>query len=200
MRISVRKLALMGVLTAVALIIFIIEAQVPLPVQMPGVKLGLANSVTLFALFYTGGKDGAVFQKMERQTGGCQANGRSPGITTRGNRPPVSFALMILVCRILLGALFTGRVIAFAYSLCGGILAFAAQAIMRRFVSDRQIWVCGAFGSIFHNIGQICAAIVITGTFAVAAYLPALIAAGVVMGVITGFVAQFAVARVGSRY
>ena len=169
MRFSVRKLVLMGVLTAAALIIFIFEAQIPLPVNAPGIKLGLANAVTLFALFL----------------GAKEIDGRLP----------VSFAFMILVCRIVLGALLTGRVIAFAYSLSGGLLAFAVMAVMRRFVSDKQIWVCGAFGAMFHNIGQICAAMVITGIPAVAAYLPALIAAGVITGAVTGFVAQFALAR-----
>ena len=36
-----KKLALMAVLTAIALTIFMIEAQLPSPVPIPGVKLGL---------------------------------------------------------------------------------------------------------------------------------------------------------------
>ena len=42
-----KKLALMAVLTAIALTIFMLEAQLPAPVPIPGVKLGLANIVTL---------------------------------------------------------------------------------------------------------------------------------------------------------
>ena len=38
-----RKLALMALLTAIALTIFMIESQLPPPVPVPGVKLGLAN-------------------------------------------------------------------------------------------------------------------------------------------------------------
>ena len=41
----------MALLTALALIIFMVEAQLPDVVPIPGVKLGLANIVTLFALF-----------------------------------------------------------------------------------------------------------------------------------------------------
>ncbi|MEG2000468.1 MAG: Gx transporter family protein [Evtepia sp.] len=37
-------------LSAVAMIVFVIEAQVPVPIPIPGVKLGLANVITLFAL------------------------------------------------------------------------------------------------------------------------------------------------------
>lgn len=41
----------MSLLTAVGLILFVVEAQIPVPVAIPGVKLGLANVVTLFALW-----------------------------------------------------------------------------------------------------------------------------------------------------
>lgn len=46
-----RDLTLMSMLTAVGLIIFVVEAQIPVPVAIPGVKLGLSNVVTLFALW-----------------------------------------------------------------------------------------------------------------------------------------------------
>ena len=49
-----RKLTLMAILSTIALIIFVIEAQIPAPVPVPGVKLGLANVVTLFALYALG--------------------------------------------------------------------------------------------------------------------------------------------------
>ena len=41
-------------LSAIALTIFMVEAQIPPVVPLPGVKLGLANIVTLFALYYLG--------------------------------------------------------------------------------------------------------------------------------------------------
>ena len=44
-----RKLTLMALLTAIALTIFVIENQIPAPVPIPGVKLGLANIITLIA-------------------------------------------------------------------------------------------------------------------------------------------------------
>ena len=46
-----RDLTLLSMLTAVGLIIFVVEAQIPVPVPIPGIKLGLANVVTLFALW-----------------------------------------------------------------------------------------------------------------------------------------------------
>ena len=171
MRTNVKKLTLMAVLTAAALIIFIIEAQVPLPLPVPGAKLGLANTVTLFALFYRRKEDGGA------------------------NYLTTLDAFLIFIGRVILGAVFTGRLIALIYSLAGGLLAFAAQALMKKIVTHKQIWACGAAGAIFHNIGQIAAAMLLTGTPSIAAYLPVLLIAGVVTGVITGFVAQFTVTR-----
>ncbi len=55
-----RKLALLALLTAIALTIFMIEAQIPPLVPIPGVKIGLANIVTVFAVFLIGAKEGAA--------------------------------------------------------------------------------------------------------------------------------------------
>ena len=52
-----RKIALLALLTAIALTIFIIEAQIPLLVPIAGVKLGLANVITLFTLVTLGRKE-----------------------------------------------------------------------------------------------------------------------------------------------
>ena len=42
-----KRLTKLALLTTIALIIFTVEAQIPVPVPIPGVKLGLANVVTL---------------------------------------------------------------------------------------------------------------------------------------------------------
>ena len=51
---NTRTLTRMALLTAIALTIFMIEAQIPALVPIPGVKLGLANIVTVFAVFAMG--------------------------------------------------------------------------------------------------------------------------------------------------
>ena len=51
----------MAVLTAIALTIFMIENQLPSPVPIPGIKLGLANIITLTAMAILGRKEaGAI--------------------------------------------------------------------------------------------------------------------------------------------
>ena len=54
---SSKRLALCAVLAAVALTIFVAESQIPPVVPMPGVKLGLANIVTLVAMVLLGRRD-----------------------------------------------------------------------------------------------------------------------------------------------
>ncbi|MBQ1384810.1 MAG: Gx transporter family protein [Firmicutes bacterium] len=54
---NAKRITTMGLLTAVALIIFVIEAQIPPLVPVPGVKLGLANIVTVYAMFALGPRD-----------------------------------------------------------------------------------------------------------------------------------------------
>ena len=54
-----KKLTLMALLTAIALTIFMIEAQIPALVPIPGIKLGLANIITVFAVFALGPKEAA---------------------------------------------------------------------------------------------------------------------------------------------
>ena len=51
-----KKLALCALLTALSLGLSFMERFVPLPIPLPGIKLGLANVVTLIALYLLGAK------------------------------------------------------------------------------------------------------------------------------------------------
>ena len=156
---SIKRITLDAVLTAAALSVFIIELQIPPLVPIPGVKLGLANIITVYAIFALGPKD----------------------------------ATCILFARILLGGMFSGQIMSVLYSLAGGCLCFAAMCIMRKIVTDRQIWVCSVIGAIAHNIGQIIVAIIIANTFALIVYLPVLLISGMIAGFCTGLCAQMVV-------
>lgn len=57
---NVKKLTRLALLSAIALTIFMLEAQLPPIVPIPGIKLGLANIVTVFAVFALGSKEGAA--------------------------------------------------------------------------------------------------------------------------------------------
>ena len=151
----------MALLTAIALTIFMIEAQIPPIVPLPGVKLGLANIITVFAVFALGPREAAS----------------------------------ILFCRIFLGAVFAGNFSTIFYSAAGGTLAILATILLRRVLTNRQLWVAGAIGAVAHSVGQVGMAILITGTPGIIVYLPPLICISIVTGCFTGLCAQFLVNR-----
>ena len=154
---KVRKLTLMALLTAIALTIFMIEAQIPAPVPIPGIKLGLANIVTVFAVFALGSWEAA----------------------------------MILFVRIFLGAVFAGNFSTILYSGAGGFCAILVTIGLRKILNHQQLWVAGALGAVAHSLGQMAVAIAVTGTPALAAYLPVMIICSIITGVFTGLCAQF---------
>lgn len=55
-----RRIAFDAVFAALALAMFVLESYVPLPIPLPGVKLGLSNVVSLFAMFALGPVDALV--------------------------------------------------------------------------------------------------------------------------------------------
>ncbi|NLA86626.1 MAG: Gx transporter family protein, partial [Clostridiales bacterium] len=57
---KIKQISEIALLTAVALILFVVEAQIPAPIPVPGVKLGLSNVVTLFAIYKIGRKKAGV--------------------------------------------------------------------------------------------------------------------------------------------
>ena len=152
-----KRLTRLALLSAVALGLYVLEAQLPNPIPVAGVKLGLSNIVSIYTLFAYG---------------------------------PWA-ALGVLLTRVLLGSLFAGQLISLAYSLAGGLLSLAAMLVLRQVLTLRQIWVASVLGGIFHNIGQILIAMLLTATPRLIYYLPVLIAAGMLAGLFTGLCAQF---------
>lgn len=59
-KLDTRRLVLLALLTTIALVIFVIESALPALVPIPGVKMGLANIVTLFVIKRMGAKDAAM--------------------------------------------------------------------------------------------------------------------------------------------
>lgn len=158
---KIKKLTLLAMLTAVALIIFVVEAQIPALVPIPGVKLGLSNIITVFAVFMLGPWE----------------------------------AVLILSARIFLGAVFAGNFSTIFYSAAGGALAILTTIGLRGILKNHQLWVAGCLGAIAHSIGQMVAAILISGTPGLVIYLPVMIVCAIITGLFTGLCAQVLVNR-----
>ena len=141
MKLTTKQLTLCAVLTAMALALSYLENLFPLSlaIPLPGIKLGLANIVTVFALYALG-----------------------PGQ-----------ALLILMGRCLLGAVFAGNMNALIFSVLGGVSVYGVSI----------------GGAAAHNCGQIAAAVLTLWSTAPLAYLPVLLAASLLTGAVTGVAA-----------
>ena len=154
MKLTTRQLTLCAVLTAMALALSYLENFFPLSlaIPIPGIKLGLANIVTLFALYALG-----------------------PGQ-----------ALLILLARCLLGAVFAGNMNALIFSLLGGVTAMGVMIALSRRLSVYGVSVGGAAA---HNCGQVAAAVLTLGNTAPLYYLPVLLGVSLFTGALTGLIA-----------
>lgn len=62
---SAQRVALSGLLTSLMLVFGLIERQFPLTAAIPGIKLGLANSVLLYSLYMLGTKQSVVLMLLK---------------------------------------------------------------------------------------------------------------------------------------
>lgn len=58
--ISMKKTVTLGMLTAIAMVFGYVESIIPLPVGIPGIKLGLANIVILFVIYRYGIREASL--------------------------------------------------------------------------------------------------------------------------------------------
>lgn len=99
-------------------------------------------------------------------------------------------ALLILLSRVFLGAVFSGQPMTLIYSAAGGLLSWCVLCLLGRLLTDRQIWLASPVAAIFHNIGQLLAAAAVLRSWSVLAWLPYLVIAAVLAGLFTGVAAQ----------
>lgn len=62
---SAQRVAVSGLLTSLMLVLGLIERQFPLTAAIPGIKLGLANSVLIYALYMLGIKQSVVLMLLK---------------------------------------------------------------------------------------------------------------------------------------
>ena len=156
MKLTTKQLTLCAVLTAMALALSYLENFFPLSlaIPIPGVKLGLANIVTVFALYALGSKQ----------------------------------ALMILVARCFLGAVFAGNMNALIFSVMGGVTAMLVMILLSR-TGKLSVYGVSMGGAAAHNCGQVAAAILTLGNTAPLYYLPILLGVSLFTGMLTGVIA-----------
>ena len=100
-------------------------------------------------------------------------------------RMKLSGAYLLSIVRVLLAGFIFGNYFSIIYSLAGGLLSLTVMALLRKKGGFSVIGVSIA-GGVFHNIGQLIIASVIVETFSVMYYVPVLLIAGLVTGLLIG--------------
>lgn len=153
--------ALYGMLIALAFILSFVETLIPIHLGIPGVKLGLANLVTIVGL-YTIGVRGTV---------------------------------VVSLIRIVLVGFTFGNLVSMVYSLAGWVLSMFLMCFLKKTEWFSKIGV-SIMGGIGHNIGQICIASLVVQTSGVFYYLPVLLVAGTIAGMLIGMLGGIIVERI----
>ena len=154
------RVATLGVLTAVALVLTYVETVITMGIRLPGVKLGLCHLVTLFALY----------------------------------RMKTADVWLTGLVRVSLSALLFGNAMIFLYGGMGTLCSLAVMLLLRKCRYFSAVGVSVAGGAA-HNIGQIICAALLLETGGLAWYLPFLLVAGTLSGVITGILGGMLIHR-----
>lgn len=155
--VNTRKITALSLLATMALALYAVESALPPIVPIPGIKLGLANIITLVVLWKYSARD----------------------------------AFSVLLIRILLATMFFGQAISLLYSLSGGLLCLLAMLLVKWLLHGHYLFLASMTGAVFHNLGQIAIAFLLTGVPAVLVYLPFLLLSGLVTGLFIGLCSRF---------
>lgn len=104
-------------------------------------------------------------------------------------------ALLLSVVRIILSGFIFGNMFSIIYSLAGGILSLAVMAFLKGRGSFSVMGVSIA-GGVCHNIGQLAVAMAVVETYRVGYYLPVLLIAGMLTGMLIGIVSNEVLKRI----
>lgn len=96
---------------------------------------------------------------------------------------------LISLIRIFVSGLLFGNMMYLIYSLSGGILSLIVMLLLKRTNKFSVIGV-SISGAVCHNIGQIAAAIIVTGVPVIVYYLPVLMGVGIITGAVMGIIAS----------
>jgi len=221
---NAEKVARFGMLTALSLVLGWLDRAIPitwfLSGAVPGIKLGLANTVLLYAVYLMDWK-GCVLLMLAKVFLSGFMFGSMSAILYSLSGGVLSLAVMLLVRhRPRLGALVIALLAAASDIMllirnshprgqllwCMILIALAWLAAVAAFViigrrPEYGVLGTSLAGAVAHNIGQILAASAMLRTPQLLyTYLPVLVGIGAVVGCLTGIVAQrvFKALRVGN--
>ena len=96
---------------------------------------------------------------------------------------------LLSIVRVLLSGFIFGNYFSIIYSLAGGLLSLTVMAVFKR-KDGFSIMGISIAGGVFHNVGQLIVAMLVVETFSVAYYVPVLLIAGMITGLLIGIVSN----------
>ena len=214
MKPATQKIARFGLLTALALVLGLMDRAIPLSALLggaaPGIKLGLANTVLLYAVYLMDWKScvllmltkvvlsGLIFGSLSAiwfsLAGGVLslavmlavrknpgAGALTIGLAALAAVAVLIFSRPVLKGQILLFTVLTGL---------GAAGCFVIWFLIRKGVLCR-VQGTSIAGAAAHNVGQVIAAwFVVRTPMLLNTYLPILIGAGIIVGSLTGIVTE----------
>lgn len=128
MKIEPKSVALLGICTAIAMVLSYLESLIPLSFAVPGVKLGLANIAVVFVLYKLGAKE-AVLVSAFRIIWMAILFGNFLTLAYSAAGAVLSLTAMILLKR-------SERFSAVGVSVTGGILHNAGQILVAMLIME----------------------------------------------------------------
>lgn len=96
---------------------------------------------------------------------------------------------LLSLVRVLLSGFIFGNYFSILYSLAGALLSVTVMALLKKNGGFSVMGVSIA-GGVFHNIGQLFVAMIVVETFGVVYYVPVLLIAGLITGMLIGITAN----------
>ena len=96
---------------------------------------------------------------------------------------------LLSIVRVLLSGFIFGNYFSIIYSLAGGLLSLTVMAVFN-LKDGFSIMGISIAGGVFHNVGQLIVAMLVVETFSVAYYVPVLLIAGMITGLLIGIVSN----------
>lgn len=96
---------------------------------------------------------------------------------------------LLSVTRIILSGFIFGNLFSIIYSLSGGLLSLSVMAFLKK-QGGFSVMGISIAGGVMHNVGQLLVAMVIVETFSIIYYIPVLLIAGVITGLVIGVAAN----------
>ena len=98
-------------------------------------------------------------------------------------------AYALSVARIVLSGFLFANLFSIIYSLAGGMLSLTVMVFLKK-KGWFSVYGVSLAGGVMHNVGQLLIAMLIVETFSVSYYLPVLLVAGAITGLVIGILAE----------